>query len=115
VSVIRVEDAELVSVFNVPPGVGRPSGGGGNTQRDTILFFETQTYAVRVFNRNGQRLMNVFNRRTSVQEVNGAHLLSLVNLVDQFEQSVSYVALGGRLISMCDTMPAMITAQKRLS
>jgi hypothetical protein len=94
VSVIRVEDAELVSLFNVPPGVGLPSGGGGTTQPDTILFFETQTYAVRVFNRGGQRLMNVFNRRTNGQEVNGA-LASLVNPVDQFEQSVSYVATGG--------------------
>ena len=33
-SVIRVEDAEIVSIFNVPPGVG-----SGQAQRDTILFF----------------------------------------------------------------------------
>ena len=94
VSVIRVEDAEFVSVFNVPPGVGVGDGGGGTVQ-GTLLFFETQTYAVRVFNNaNGQRLMNVFNRRTSAQEVNGA-LASLENPINQFERTVSYVANGG--------------------
>jgi hypothetical protein len=96
VSVIRVEDAELVSLFNVPPGVGGPSSGGGGNIQDTILFFETETYAVRVFNRNGLRLMNVFNSRTGAQEVNGARA-SLENPINQFERTVSYVATGGQI------------------
>ncbi|NEQ43409.1 MAG: hypothetical protein F6K00_07560 [Leptolyngbya sp. SIOISBB] len=87
-NVVRIEDAEVVEVFNVPPGVGQ-----GQSQQDTVLFFETQTYSVRVFNRGGQRLMNVFNRISSVQEVNGK-LATLVNPVSPFEDSVSYVSSG---------------------
>jgi len=87
VSVIRVEDAESIEVFDpLPPGFG-----SNITQRDTILFFETSGYAVRVFNRGGQRLMNVFNRRSGFQEVNGK-LATLVNPVAPFENSVSYVS-----------------------
>lgn len=89
-SVIRVEDAELVSIFNVPPGVGQ-----GQSQRDTILFFETPTYSVRVFNRGGQRLMNVFNRFSNVQEVNGT-IASLATPVEPFEDTVSYFSSGAQ-------------------
>lgn len=89
-SVIRVEDAELVSIFNVPPGVGQ-----GQSERDTIFFFETQSYAVRVFNRGGRRLMNVFNRFSSVQEVNG-QVATYVPPTPPFEGVVSYVASGVR-------------------
>jgi len=88
-SIIRVEDAEFVSIFNVPPGVG-----SGQSQRDTVLFFETQTYAVRVFNRGGQRLMNVFNRFSNVQEVNG-QVATLVNPpTAPFQDTVSYFTSG---------------------
>ncbi len=87
-NVVRIEDAEVVEIFNVPPGVGQ-----GQSQQDTILFFETQTYSVRVFNRGGQRLMNVFNRISGVQEVNGK-LATLVNSVPPFENSVNYFSSG---------------------
>lgn len=89
-SIIRVEDAEFVDIFNVPPGVGQ-----GSAQRDTILFFETQSYAVRVFNRGGNRLMNVFNRFSDVQEVNG-QVTTFVPAAPPFETVVSYVASGVR-------------------
>lgn len=87
-NIVRVEDAEIVEVFNVPPGVGQ-----GQSERDTVLFFETQTYSVRVFNRDGQRLMNVFNRISNVQEVNGK-LATLVNSAPPFENSVNYFSSG---------------------
>lgn len=89
-NVVRIEDAEVVNVFNVPSGVGQ-----GQTQQDNVLFFETQTYSVRVFNRGGQRLMNAFNRRSNFQEVNGK-LATLINPVPPFEDTVSYVASGVR-------------------
>jgi|GEM_PF-2053863 len=89
-SVIRVEDAERVQIFNVPPGVGQ-----GQAERDTILFFETQTYSVRVFNRGGQRLMNAFNRFSNVEEINGK-VASLFNPVPPFENFISYVSSGVR-------------------
>ncbi|MEM9117667.1 MAG: hypothetical protein AAGD09_07280 [Cyanobacteria bacterium P01_F01_bin.56] len=87
-NIVRIEDAEVVEIFNVPPGVGQ-----GQSERDTVLFFETQTYSVRVFNRGGQRLMNVFNRISNLQEVNGK-LATLVNSVPPFENSVNYFASG---------------------
>jgi len=91
ISVIRVEDAELVEIFNLPPGVGQ-----GQAQRDTRLFFETQTYSVRVFNRSGRRLMNVFNRFSNVQEVNGQTTDLVRPARPPFENFTSYVASGVR-------------------
>jgi len=38
----------------------------------TLVFFETETYAVRVFRRNDRTFMNVHNRRTNLTEQSGA-------------------------------------------
>lgn len=91
VNVIRIEDAEFVEIFNVPPGVGQ-----GQTQRDTILFFDTSTYAVRVFNRGGERLMNVYNRLSDISEVNGQQASLVSPPVSPFENAVSYFSSGVR-------------------
>jgi hypothetical protein len=87
--IVLIEDAEVVSIFNVPPGVGQG-------QQENILVFDTSTYAVRVFRRGNERLMNVYNRRSDFTEVNG----KLTELIDPpvapYRDSVSYVASGVR-------------------
>ncbi|MEM6838740.1 MAG: hypothetical protein AAF609_18030, partial [Cyanobacteria bacterium P01_C01_bin.120] len=78
---------EFVEIFNVPPGVGL-----GQTQQDNVLVFDTSTYAVRVFNRGGQRLMNVHNRLSDVTEVNGQRTDLIRPSAAPFENDVSYAA-----------------------
>ncbi|MGD1861346.1 MAG: hypothetical protein ACFB0E_15425 [Leptolyngbyaceae cyanobacterium] len=87
INIIRVEDAEFVEIFNVPPGVGL-----GQTQQDNVLVFDTSTYAVRVFNRGGQRLMNVYNRLSDFTEVNGQRANLIRPSAAPFENDVSYAA-----------------------
>lgn len=57
---------------------------------ETVVSFQTPTYAVRVFRRNGQLLMNVFNQQTRVQELTEA-----VTTKEDFGSGVSYNARRG--------------------
>jgi len=86
-TVIANQDATQILEFNVPPEViQRPL-------QDTILAFETTTYAVRVFERDGFKFMNVFNKFTGETVVNGQPA-NLVPPEPPFDNAVSYVASG---------------------
>lgn len=64
--------------------------------QNTILEFNTSTYAVRVFVRNdGNRFMNVFNRFTGGTEVNG-NAASVAPPEPPYENAVSYVSSANR-------------------
>lgn len=86
-NIITIEDATLMEIFNVPSDLLQQVG------KNTILKFETSTYAVRVFSRDGQRFMNVFNKFTGETVVNGKPA-SLAPARPPFEDAVSYVASG---------------------
>ncbi|NER81801.1 MAG: hypothetical protein F6K42_20010 [Leptolyngbya sp. SIO1D8] len=65
---------------------------------NTILQFNTPTYAIRVFERQDEvsnRFMNVYNRFTGVAEVN-ANAASLAPSLPPYERSVSYVSSANR-------------------
>lgn len=47
------------------------TGTSNNTPGETVVSFQTPTYTVRVFRQNDRLLMNVFNKRTQRQELNG--------------------------------------------
>ena len=64
-------------------------------QGDTILRFETDAYAVRVFSRNEQSFMNVHNTFSGLTEVNGA-AANLAPNNPPYERAVSYVSSGER-------------------
>lgn len=84
---IANQDATEILEFNVPDDVvQRP-------RQDTILAFETTTYAVRVFQRDGLRFMNVHNKFTGETVVNGQPA-NLAPAEGAFSNAVSYVASG---------------------
>lgn len=85
--IIRVEDAEVVQVFNLPSDDSEEAQGlaGG----DTILFFETESYGIRVFSRDDQRRMNIFDMTEGMQLVNGK-LVSLSEL--EGDESSAYIS-----------------------
>ncbi|NER82841.1 MAG: hypothetical protein F6K42_25455, partial [Leptolyngbya sp. SIO1D8] len=65
---------------------------------NTILQFNTTTYAVRVFERPdevGNRFMNVYNRFTGVTDVNG-NAASVAPNDPPYERSVSYISSANR-------------------
>ncbi|MEM1308422.1 MAG: hypothetical protein AAGF98_02785, partial [Cyanobacteria bacterium P01_H01_bin.153] len=88
-NVLRRRDAEVVSIFNVPTGTGQ-------SQREDVLVFDTSTYAVRVFNRGEERLMNVHNRLSNFTEINGKSASFVTPPVAPFEDAVSYFSSGVR-------------------
>lgn len=59
------QEAAGTPVINVPPDVL------DRARQSTILNFNTASYAVRVFERDGFQFMNVYNEFTGEQEVNG--------------------------------------------
>jgi hypothetical protein len=60
----------------------------------TILAFETNTYATRVFRRSGDEyFMNVYNRLSGVSEQNGVQA-TLVPAIPPNDRQVSYVSRG---------------------
>lgn len=48
-----------------PDGGGTPAQPAPDVATSTIVSFQTQSYAVRVFSRSGQLRLNLFNRRTN--------------------------------------------------
>jgi hypothetical protein len=93
------EFSSRFDAFNPPPDLvlpGQPGTGGGQQGERTLLGFETTTYAVRVFTRGGNQLMNVHNRLTNFTEVNGA-AASLLPPQDPFQNAVSYVASANNI------------------
>ncbi|MDB9528204.1 hypothetical protein PN498_19585 [Oscillatoria sp. CS-180] len=87
--VIVNQPSTSVSVFAVPENTLQ------RVRQDTILSFNTASYAVRVFERDGFKFMNVYNKFTAESEVNGKPA-SLVPAVTPYENTVSYVASGTR-------------------
>lgn len=59
--------------------------------QDSILRFDTTTFAVNVFERGEQRFMNVFNKFTGVTNVNG-QAASLAPSEPPYENAISYVS-----------------------
>ncbi|MEM7649414.1 MAG: hypothetical protein AAF283_09550 [Cyanobacteria bacterium P01_A01_bin.70] len=78
-----------VAVFAVPESDLQ------QVRQDTVLNFKTSSYAVRVFQRDGQRFMNVYNEFTAQSELNGT-AASLAEPVFPYENAVSYVSSGDR-------------------
>lgn len=95
------QDATNISVFNVPRDQL------DSIRQNTLLRFDTNTYSVRVFERDNLTFMNVFNRFTGATEVNGqpaslqpdANLVRYVSSGTRNNQTVEYIAEldgGGR-------------------
>lgn len=96
--VIRSGSGEIISdQFSVAVNIARPSASLGNiVQRQMevssqILRFNTSTYAVNVFEIDGSKFMNVFNKLTGRTEVNG-NATSLAPSLPPYENAVSYVS-----------------------
>lgn len=64
-------------------------------RQDTVLRFDTPTYAVHVFQRDQDKFMNVYNKFSAVTEVNGA-AASLAPIEPPYESSASYVSSANR-------------------
>ena len=86
-TVIASQPSGNVAVFAVP------ESDLAQVRQDTVLNFETSSYAVRVFQRDGQRFMNVFNKFTGQQDLNGT-AASVAEPMFPYENAVSYVASG---------------------
>ncbi|GAB4468526.1 MAG: hypothetical protein OHK0037_26190 [Elainellaceae cyanobacterium] len=67
----RVSEGSVVEVS--PPGETLPESPNASILPDgaTLSFFQTPNYAVRLFSRNGNILMNLFNRQTNRLELGG--------------------------------------------
>lgn len=65
------------------------------TQGETVLNFETDAYAVRVFTRGNQSFMNVYNTFSGVTEVNGG-AANVVPPSPPYDRAVSYVSSGAQ-------------------
>ncbi|MEO0988070.1 MAG: hypothetical protein AAFY20_21400 [Cyanobacteria bacterium J06639_14] len=85
---IAEENAEAITVFEVPPERLEAQG-------ETTLNFETDAYSVRVFERDDQSFMNVYNTFSGITEVNGA-AANIAPNEPPYEQAISYVSSGAR-------------------
>ena len=87
-SIILSENSTRITAMNVPT-----QGGTGDRElRDTLVGFETQNYAVRVFRQanSTQRKVNVFNKASQQQVVNGQPATAILNAGAPYECWVSY-------------------------
>lgn len=87
-SIILSENSTSITAFNVP----NQGGTSGDQLRDTLVGFETQNYAVRVFRQanSTQRKVNVFNKASQQQVVNGQPATAVVDAGPPYECWVSY-------------------------
>ncbi|MEM9093192.1 MAG: hypothetical protein AAGC93_31250 [Cyanobacteria bacterium P01_F01_bin.53] len=85
---IAEENAEVITVFEVPRERLEAQG-------ETTLNFETDAYSVRVFERDDQSFMNVYNTFSGITEVNGA-AANIAPNEPPYEQAISYVSSGAR-------------------
>lgn len=87
-SIILSENSTSITAMNVPT----QGGTGGDQLRDTLVGFETQNYAVRVFRQanSTQRKVNVFNKASQQQVVNGQPATAVVNAGPPYECWVTY-------------------------
>jgi len=67
--VLLSQNSISISAFNIPPGTTGP--GNDVLLRETVVAFETQNHAIRVFNDGGVRKLNIFNKASRQQVVNG--------------------------------------------
>ena len=86
--IITDQVSQSVEAFNVDLTQTQAQG-------ETILNFETDAYAIRVFRRNEQSFMNVYNTFSGITEVNGA-AANLAPNTPPYERAVSYVSSGER-------------------
>ncbi len=77
--------------FNPPPDMVFPDDPGSGGQQTDLLMFQTQSYAVRVFERGRGTFMNVHDRIRNVTLVNGG-AATLLTPQAPYEDAVSYVA-----------------------
>lgn len=88
---LAVENSTGVRIARVPQPETGPTA---NLDRDTILAFETGTYAVRVLRRNDEgRFMNVYNKLTQQTVLNGVGT-SVAPPASPYADWVSYVSAG---------------------
>lgn len=85
-SIILSENSTKITALNVP------SQDTGGQLKDTIVGFETQNYAIRVFREanSTQRKVNVFNKASQQQVVNGQPATPVLNAGPPYECWVSY-------------------------
>ena len=79
---------------SVPQASDIPLNQVAQASEQNVLFFDTNTYAVRVFRQNGLLFMRVFNRDRSVREQDGA----LTTIAAQGEGQTVYVSSGDNFI-----------------
>ncbi len=91
-SVSISENSTSITDMFVP--AGNTGGGASNDLANTIVAFETQNYAVRVFNANNVRKMNVFSKSSQQQVVNGQPATPELPGMAPYECWVSY--FGGQ-------------------
>ena len=91
-SVLLSENSTSISDFEVPQG--ETGGGMGDLLARTYVAFETQNHAVRVFTDGGITKMNVFNKPSNQQVVNGQPATAEVPGMAPYECWVTY--FGGQ-------------------
>jgi len=91
-SVLISQNSTSITDMFVPDG--NTGGGASNDLANTIVAFETQNYAVRVFNANNVRKMNVFSKSSQQQVVNGQPATPEIPGMAPYECWVSY--FGGQ-------------------
>ncbi|MGF1569535.1 MAG: hypothetical protein ACFCVD_15945 [Nodosilinea sp.] len=130
-AVILSQNSINIQAFNIPEGATGPSP-EQNLLANTILSFETRNYAVRVFMENNVKKMNVFNRPSNQQVVNGQPATAELPGMAPYECWVSYfggqqfngaparyyarVSAGGEaLIEAVDANGSVLFSEPRLS
>ncbi|HIK44811.1 MAG TPA: YbaY family lipoprotein, partial [Leptolyngbyaceae cyanobacterium M65_K2018_010] len=68
-----VADSQLGELAQLPT----PERIQGEVPDGTLVFSQTTTYALRVFTRGGQPYINLFNRKTGQQELNGVRAVAV--------------------------------------
>lgn len=92
-SIVLSENSINIQAINIPAGNTGP-GQQENLLANTIVGFETQNHAVRVFNDNNVRKMNVYNKSSRQQVVNGQPATAELPGSPPYECWVSY--FGGQ-------------------
>lgn len=127
-SVLVSESASNVAA----PAVPAPQPGPSPTERNTLLGFETQNYAIRVFREDGIRKLNVYHKPTGQTLVNGQPATADLVGLDASECWITYYggqqyngvaaryyvqvnAAGNARLEVIDVNGSVLLAEPRLS